>query len=54
MPLGYWTGMEGNPDILRIRLERLLKLAELVWHAAPEDRVRIERTIRRFDRHPWW
>jgi hypothetical protein len=35
--------MKDEADILHVRLEKLLDLAR---HAAPEDRTRIERTIR--------
>jgi GAF domain-containing protein len=37
--------MKDDADTLRIRLERLLELTELAWHAPLEDRARIERSI---------
>jgi hypothetical protein len=46
MPLSCWVGMKDNADILHTRLERLLELAELARHTSPEDRARIDRTIR--------
>jgi hypothetical protein len=37
--------MKDDADILIGHMNQLLELAELARHAAPEDRVRLERTI---------
>jgi hypothetical protein len=46
MPMACWTGMKDDADTLLDHMSKLLELAELARHAAPEDRARLERTIK--------
>jgi hypothetical protein len=41
----YRSDMKDDAAPLLDHMNRLLELAELARHAAPEDRVRLERTI---------
>jgi hypothetical protein len=45
MPPDCWGAMKDAADALSGHMNKLLELAELARHAAPEDRARLERTI---------
>jgi hypothetical protein len=45
--------MKDAADALSGHMNKLLELAELAQHAAPEDRARLERTIELVSRALW-